>query len=403
MFIAGNSLAFSGAGGGEYLDTVAQLRVGYPTGALLNVLRYDLKMAERPRITQSSIARKLGLSISTVSRALQGHPGHNRETTELVLKTATELGYVPNLTARALVSNRRLRIGVVTPQQILSVYSQVRQGIQDEVLPFSSMGVEVVPYTFSRLGKGEVEAFDRALQEGMSGVVLVPGDLLHLRRSFSRAAKLKIPVVCLLTDAPGYTRLTTVAVNAHSCGSLAGEILSRSLPANLLSIAIATGDLAITDHAQKTDAFRAAVKQVNPDSTIYAPIENHESEKEAYNATMAFLKRHKTLGGLYIGTGNGRPVLDAVKSAGMLGKLAIVATNVFPEVVPLIRSGEVVAAIFERPYSHGRIAARLLCDYLVNRAQPPRHVSLEPLLVMKSNLEAFRVGEDGGISATALL
>ena len=366
-------------------------------------MRYDLRMANSPRITQSIIANKLGVSISTVSRALRGHPGYNRETTELVLKTAAELGYVPNLTARALVSNRRLRIGVVTPQQILSVYSQVRQGIEDEMRPFLSMGVEVVPYTFSRLGKGEVEAFERALRENVSGVVLVPGDLPHLKRSFSRAAKLKVPVVCLLTDAPDYTKLTTVAVNTHSCGSLAGEILSRSLPLDRRSIAIATGDLMITDHSQKISAFQAAIRLTSPESTIYPPIENHESEKEAYCATLAFLKRHKTLGGLYIGTGNGVPVLDAVKAAGILGKIAIVATNVFPELLPLIRSGKVVATIFERPYSHGRIATRLLCDYLVNAVLPPQHVSLEPLLIMRSNLEALHAREDGGISATALL
>jgi hypothetical protein len=34
---------------------------------------------------------------------------------------------------------------------------------------------------------------------------------------------------------------------------------------------------------------------------------------------------------------------------------------------------------------------------------PPPHVSLEPLLVMRSNLEAFQAREDGGISATRLL
>lgn len=360
-------------------------------------------MTDKPRITQSSIARKLGVSISTVSRALQGHPGHNRETTKLVLKTAEELGYVPNLTARHLVANRRLRIGVVTPQEILSVYSQVRQGIQDEARPFLAMGVEVVPFTFSRLGEGEVEAFERALKEDVSGVVLVPGDLPHLKRSFAKAAKLKVPVVCLLTDAPAYAKLTTVAVNAHSCGSLAGEVLSRCVPADQRSIAIATGDLMITDHAQKAVAFKTAVKSVSPECIVYAPIENHESEKEAYNTTLAFLKRHKTLGGLYIGTGNGLPVLNAVKAAGMLGKLAIVATNVFPELIPLIRSGDVSAAIFERPYSHGRIATRLLCDYLVSETLPPQRVSLEPLLVMKSNLEAFNSQENGGITTTALL
>ena len=360
-------------------------------------------MAAKSAITLSSIAKKLGVSISTVSRALQGHPGHNPRTTELVVKTARRMGYVPNLTARHLVSNRRVRIAVITPEEIVSVYSHVRQGIQDEARPFLSMAVETVAYSFSRLGMGEVEAFERALDDGVTGVILVPGDLPHLKASFRRAAKLKTPVVCLLTEAPGSKRLATVAVNAHSCGSLAGEILSRSLFRGRDAIAISTGDLKVTDHVEKVISFRKAVHAVCPGSVIHPPIENHESEKEADDKTLAFLKRHKNLGGLYIGTGNALPVLGAVKEAGMLGKIAIVATNVFPELVPYIRSGDVVAAIFERPYSHGRIAMRLLCDYLVSGVRPPERVSMEPLLVMKSNLEAFISQEDQGPAATALL
>jgi LacI family transcriptional regulator len=359
-------------------------------------------MADRVKITQAIIAKRLRVSISTVSRALQGHPGHNRETTELVLKTAKELGYIPNLTARHLVSNRRVRIAVITPQEIVSVYSQVRQGIQDEALPFLSMAAEVLPFTFSRLGTGEVEAFEKALDDDVTGVILVPGDLLHLKHSFKRAAKLNIPVVCLLTDAPRSKKLTTVAVNAHSCGSLAGEILTRCLPEDRYSIAISTGDLKITDHAQKAVAFKAVVASNSPKSAVYPPIENHESEKEAYGNMLGFLKRHRSLGGLYIGTGNALPVLRAVEDAGMLGKIAIVATNVFPELAPHIRSGTVVAAVFERPYSHGRIAMRLLCDYLVSGVEPPDRVALEPLLVMKSNLDAFNPIETDDLSARTI-
>jgi len=102
-------------------------------------------------------------------------------------------------------------------------------GIQDEALPYLSMAVEVVSYSFSRLGMGEAAAFDKALDDDVTGVIVVPGDLAHLKARFKRAAKAKVPVVCLLTEAPASEKLATVAVNAHSCGALAGEILSRSL------------------------------------------------------------------------------------------------------------------------------------------------------------------------------
>jgi len=46
---------------------------------------------------------------------------------------------------------------------------------------------------------------------------------------------------------------------------------------------------------------------------------------------------------------------------------------------------------------------RLLCDCLVSGITPPERVSLEPLLVMKSNLQAFTSLETQGPLATALL
>lgn len=50
---------------------------------------------EKP-ITIKDIAKKLGLSTSTVSRALSDSWEIKKETKELVIKTAAELNYHPN-------------------------------------------------------------------------------------------------------------------------------------------------------------------------------------------------------------------------------------------------------------------------------------------------------------------
>ena len=68
------------------------------------------------------IAQALGISIGTVDRALHGRPGINANTRARILKKAEQLGYQPNLAARTLKLNRRLRIGVYLPQQIASFF-----------------------------------------------------------------------------------------------------------------------------------------------------------------------------------------------------------------------------------------------------------------------------------------
>jgi LacI family transcriptional regulator len=61
------------------------------------------------------IAKKLGISITTVSRALDGYPDVSPNTRELVEKTAREMGYVPNRAARTLRRHRSDTIGFIIP------------------------------------------------------------------------------------------------------------------------------------------------------------------------------------------------------------------------------------------------------------------------------------------------
>ncbi|WBY63678.1 LacI family DNA-binding transcriptional regulator [Thermocaproicibacter melissae] len=59
------------------------------------------------------IAAKCGLSVSTISKALNGYTDISRETKQKVLKAAEECGYLPNSMARALKTNRTYNIGVL--------------------------------------------------------------------------------------------------------------------------------------------------------------------------------------------------------------------------------------------------------------------------------------------------
>ncbi len=65
--------------------------------------------------TLKEIAKRLGLSISTVSRALKNHPGIGLRTKTRVQKLAKELNYEPNQTAIYFQQNKTFTIGVILP------------------------------------------------------------------------------------------------------------------------------------------------------------------------------------------------------------------------------------------------------------------------------------------------
>ncbi len=63
--------------------------------------------------TIKELSAACGLSVSTVSKALNGYSDISDETRQLVIDTAGKLGYYPNATARALKTNRSYNLGVL--------------------------------------------------------------------------------------------------------------------------------------------------------------------------------------------------------------------------------------------------------------------------------------------------
>ena len=66
-------------------------------------------------VTLKDLAEELGLSITTVSRALGGYSDVAESTRLRVTRAAEEMGYVPSATARRLQKGRTDTIGFVIP------------------------------------------------------------------------------------------------------------------------------------------------------------------------------------------------------------------------------------------------------------------------------------------------
>ena len=77
------------------------------------------------------IAKKLKISASTVSRALNDHPDIKKETKDLVKNTAKKLNYFPNSIARSLKNKRSNVIGVIVPEIKHDFFSSAISGIEE--------------------------------------------------------------------------------------------------------------------------------------------------------------------------------------------------------------------------------------------------------------------------------
>ena len=64
-------------------------------------------------VSMKEIAKKCNVSVATVSKALNGYSDIGEETRNYILKTASEMGYLPNSSARALKTKRAFNLGVL--------------------------------------------------------------------------------------------------------------------------------------------------------------------------------------------------------------------------------------------------------------------------------------------------
>ncbi|KAB1443221.1 LacI family DNA-binding transcriptional regulator [Pseudodesulfovibrio senegalensis] len=83
------------------------------------------------QFTIKDIARKLGISPSTVSRALHDHPDISDETKKRVVELAAKHNYQPNQIAKSLQNSRTSTIGVVVPEIEHHFFSSAISGVEE--------------------------------------------------------------------------------------------------------------------------------------------------------------------------------------------------------------------------------------------------------------------------------
>lgn len=343
----------------------------------------------KPPSTLGDIAKSLGTSIGTVHRALHDNPGVSPATKARVLQMARTMGYRPNLAARYLSSKKTLRISVNTLQGTTSFWDEVRQGIREEAASILLENVEVEFRTCPRLGEGEEEAFEAAIRDKVDGIITFPSRPNALRSWIRRASRAQIPVVCVATDAPNSGRLGIVSVDTMASGAIAADLMGRFLGEKSGSVAITVFDMGITEHAEKYSAFESTLSEFYPRVELLKPVEDHDVEKEAYRKCRRLFEENPNLAGLYVTTEASIPVLRAAYDAKVVDRLTIITTDLFPDLVPYIRSGAVTATIYQRPRAQGQMALRMLHEFLAEGGRRSHQVALAPHLVMRGNLGFF--------------
>jgi len=194
--------------------------------------------------------------------------------------------------------------------------------------------------------------------------------------------------VCVSTDAPGTERLTAVSADPFVSGAMVAEFLHLTVRGPG-TVGVFTGDLSTIDHSEKVRGFKQSLSSLSGSLELSGVIETHDDESAAYNQTRKLLTRDRSLRALYVSTANSVTVIQALEELDPERRIAVVTTDLFAQLVPFLKSGRILATMYQRPEAQGRMAFEALYNFLAEGKCPPHRIKLNPHIVLRSNLELF--------------
>ena len=123
------------------------------------------------RTTIKDVANRLNVSISSVSRAFNDKYDIKKETRELILKTAEEMGYLPNPIAKKLSQNKTLNIGVIVPEFVNEFYSEIIMAIQEV---FINEGYQILVMQSEENPVQELKNVKTLIHNMVDGLIIAP-------------------------------------------------------------------------------------------------------------------------------------------------------------------------------------------------------------------------------------
>lgn len=235
-------------------------------------------------LTLEDIARQLGVSTATVSRALNDKPGVGAATRQRVLDLATSQRYTVNGAARGLATTQSKTIAFLTPHRSVPLaddyfYQRVMMGAQQEL---SRSGYFLLVATVEEDALTDLAGLEIVRGQRTDGILLA-GPEIPARSILDLRAR-GVPVV-LVDNALPRTPVDCVLSEDEEGGYAATQHLIEH---GHKQIALLAGPLAWVSNAARTTGYRRAMADAG-----LSPLEVHcnettlESGQEAMQRALA--------------------------------------------------------------------------------------------------------------------
>ncbi len=330
------------------------------------------QIAAGTRVRLADVAAAAGVSAMTVSRALHEPSRLHPHTLRAILAKVEELGYVPNQSARSLVSSRSRIVGAIVPTLSYSVYAGTLQGLSDAL---RGAGYELVLGDSGYSAERELSLVSAFIGRGVDAMVLTGVEHVLAARELVQRHRLPVAEIWDIARAP---LGLVVGFCNRSAGTAAGRLLHAIARRRWAFIGC---EPALEHRSRKRmDGFRHAARDAGLPPPVETFVTDPMSIDGARKAAVDLL--------------SGAPDIDAVFCANDLLACALLQVarrtgRKVPDDLAVVGFGDFDVAVIADPplttirvpgYRMGRIAAESLLAQLDDhtaRARAPIDLGFE--------------------------
>jgi len=332
--------------------------------------------------TLADIARALGVSKMTVSRAINNHPEISHETRARILETAQRMNYRPNQYARALTTNRSFLLGVVVPDLMHSYFAEICRGIETLAKPLGYQNLICSTDEDAANEETEIEA----LLPRTDGLILASSAASVDTKFFRRILRERARIVLIDRRLEGL-KCSSVTTDDVKVGALAtGHLLNlgHKQVGHLKGTVVSTAAMRLEGYQQALAKHRIPF-----DPSLVR--ECGFTENDGYHSMRT-----------WISAGNVPSAIFAANDPAAIGAMTAIseAGLRIPDDIAIVGGGNIhygdmlkvpLTTVAWSTAEMGQAAARLLVEIVEGKKRPKeQHIIVEPELIIRESCGATK-------------
>ena len=340
-------------------------------------------------VTMKEIAYMCGVSRGTVDRVLNNRGRVRPETEEHIRSVARSMGY-RGVQSKAVepYSGKAMKIGLLVNSMDQPYFGQILESMTrsiEELEPYKI--TSVIKYSGGFDVDQQLSLLDELLAQEVDALAMTSANSPRIAQKLKEFSARGIPVVLISSLLDDYEPFAFVGCNHVQSGRLAAGFARQITPPGS-KIAVISGTLKMTGLKLRCDGFIDALRRGGRVDEVLEPLHCQDDDVIAFKMVSGLVSRHPDIDLMFLAAGGYKGVYEALTDAGLLGKVKIIAFDMLDINKQYLKSGAVCALIDQHPSEQGRMAIRILSDYLLRRSMPENKKCYLPVeIVLAESLE----------------